>query len=418
WQKNLTDALPALRTTHPEFTCFVTPGTETGPQFVAEVHRLTRRYDDDVYTDTRWGILTGYNAEAALNLAKFNQPITVRKTSSGTELAMDMVEQAVWYDELVKNKTVRKNTPDGKAVESKCPTDTTQLLADTLTEWKSDLFITSGHGYKEGWQIGFRYKNGFFKSNDGKLFGKDTTGKTFPITSDHPRIYLPIGNCLIGCIENKNAFALAMMKSAGVKGMIGYTVPTWFGYAGWGMLDYFVEQPGRYSLNEAFIANQHALVHRLDSSFLDSMKHNPAPGKTVRITPKPVPGRYAVCSDSRDFPGLLHDRDVLAYYGDPALQAKMATRECAYDQKLTIEGDTYTLTVTGKRGDKSFSPINTNGSQRGGRPIIAFLPKRIGKATITQGKEFSPTIADDFILIPNPNKGDKIIVQWKASTQP
>ena len=49
---------------------------------------------------------------------------------------------------------------------------------------------------------------------------------------------------------------------AGVRQMIGYTVPTWSGYAGWGLLDYFLEQPGRFTLCEAFHANGHALVHR------------------------------------------------------------------------------------------------------------------------------------------------------------
>jgi hypothetical protein len=35
------------------------------------------------------------------------------------------------------------------------------------------------------------------------------------------------------------------------------------------MLDYFLEQPGRFSLSEAFFANQQALVHRLVTCFPD-----------------------------------------------------------------------------------------------------------------------------------------------------
>ena len=57
-----------------------------------------------------------------------------------------------------------------------------------------------------------------------------------------------------------NCMALAYMNCAGVNQMIGYTVPSWYGYAGWGMLDYFVEQPGRFTLAEAFFANQQALI--------------------------------------------------------------------------------------------------------------------------------------------------------------
>ncbi|BDS07915.1 hypothetical protein NT6N_29550 [Oceaniferula spumae] len=414
WENDLTDALPKLQEIHPSFTCFVTPCTESGPGFVAQVHRLTRQYDDDIYTDTRWGIVTGYDAASALKLVKFDQPITVKKVSSGTEFAMEMVEQGIWYDELVKNKTVSKQTAEGEVVEGECPTDTTQLIADTLSDWKSDLFITSGHGFKQGWQIGFRYKNGHFQSKDGQLFGKDTTGKIFPINSDHPRVYLPIGNCSIGCVENENAYTIAMMKSAGVKGMIGYTVPTWYGYAGWGMLDYFVEQPGRYTLNEAFLANQLALVHRLETSFPGAMKMSPNPGKTSRAHSPLTPAGKALGVKQSDAPGLLHDRDVLAYYGDPALQAIMSSRTPAYDQKLTKDGDVYTLTVTGKRGEKSFAPVNTNGSQRGGRPIIQLLPRRVGQVEILDGKEHAPVVADDFILIPNPGVGEGMTLRFRA----
>ena len=71
----------------------------------------------------------------------------------------------------------------------------------------------------------------------------------------------------MGHIDGPDAMALAFMNSAGVDQMIGYTVPTWYGYGGWGMLDYFVEQPGRFTLAEAFYANQQALIHRLETYF-------------------------------------------------------------------------------------------------------------------------------------------------------
>ena len=121
-----------------------------------------------------------------------------------------------------------------------------------------------------------------------------------------------------------------------------------------------------------------------------------------------------ICTDTRDFPGLLHDRDVLAYYGDPALIARMDNRPCAYDQKLTKDGDVYTLTVTGNRGEKTFTPVNTNGSQRGGRPVIVFLSERIDGADVLVGKKHHPIIADDFILVPNPGKGESLTIKFRA----
>ena len=61
--------------------------------------------------------------------------------------------------------------------------------------------------------------------------------------------------------------AAAFFKSAGIRQMMGYVEVTWYGYMGWGCLDYFVEQPGRYTFNEAFFANHHALIHRLETCF-------------------------------------------------------------------------------------------------------------------------------------------------------
>ena len=51
-------------------------------------------------------------------------------------------------------------------------------------------------------------------------------------------------------------------------------------------------------------------------------------------------------------------------------------------------------------------PINTNGSQRGGRPIVHWLPHRVKDVEILEGAELNPVVADDFILVPNPRRCD------------
>jgi len=96
-----------------------------------------------------------------------------------------------------------------------------------------------------------------------------------------------------------------------------YTVPTWYGYAGWGCLDYFLEQPGRYTLAEAFFANTQALVTGWKPSSRDRAR-----GAGSREGPREA-GRAGEAARKaglgpQDAAGLLHDRDVLAFYGDPA----------------------------------------------------------------------------------------------------
>jgi len=374
YRNSVDEALASLAKQHPRYTCFVARASEATRQFVANVHRLTRKLDDDPYSDTLWGILTGFDAGCALRIAKNDKPLVVRKVASGTEIAMEMVEEGVWYCELKKNRMVRKR-PGGKPAEEKGPDDTTKALVDTLNEYHADLFVTSGHATERDWQIGYTYRNGSFRSKAGKLTGHDKQGNTYPVQSANPKVYLPIGNCLMGHVNGPDAMALAWMNSAGVHQMIGYTVPTWFGYAGWGCLDYFVEQPGRYTFNEAFFANHHALVYCLENG-LGSQR------------------------------GLRFDRDAVAFYGDPAWAARMADRPRAYEQELSANEGVYTFKVRGNRGADSFRPINTNGSQRGWRPIVEILPYRLQDIKMIDDSGLNPIVTDDFILIPNPREYD------------
>ncbi len=84
----------------------------------------------------------------------------------------------------------------------------------------------------------------------------------------------------------------------------------------------------------------------------------------------------------------------------------MADRPKAYEQTLTQAGDAYIFEIKPNRGAESFQPINTNGSQRGGRPFVAFLPHRVTDVRVIEGADLRPVITDDFILVPNPRVCD------------
>ncbi|MFW6169781.1 MAG: hypothetical protein ACODAD_04765 [Planctomycetota bacterium] len=124
---------------------------------------------------------------------------------------------------------------------------------------------------------------------------------------------------------------------------------------------------------KAFHANHHALIHALENG-IGSKR------------------------------GLRYDRDVVVFYGDPAWPVEMADGPKAYEQELIeCEGE-FTFEISGNRGERSFAPVNTNGSQRGGRPIIELLPYRIENVEILEGRELEPVITDDFILVPTPRR--------------
>ena len=84
----------------------------------------------------------------------------------------------------------------------------------------------------------------------------------------------------------------------------------------------------------------------------------------------------------------------------------MTAMPTAYDQELTIQDNLYTLTIVPRRSAESFKPVNTNGAQRGWRPIVQLLDHRISDVRIVDGEELSPVVADDFVLVPNPRTVD------------
>ena len=403
YDSSVTEVLPELRRQLPRYVCFVSQPEEASREFVAQVHRLTRRLNEDPDTDCFWGILTGYDAANALCIARLAEPLVVRKAAAGTSIPLDLCEQGTWYCELKKNRMVRKE-PGGPPQETKGPDDTTKALTELLNAYHADLFVTSGHATEHDWQIGYAYRNGSFRCESGHIYGRDSSGEQFPVDSPNPKVYLAVGNCLMGHIDSRNSMALAYMNSAGVAQMVGYTVNTWYGYAGWGCLDYFVEQPGRFSLAEAFVANENALIHRLKTFFPDlvdaDVDQNGRPSTNIVVGAK----AKAAGLTAQDCRGLLYDRDALAFYGDPAWDARMAGVPGGWDQALTQKEGVWTFELKPRRGERSFEVVDRNGSQRGGRPFIQFLPGRIGPATILEGADLDPVITDNFLLLPNPGK--------------
>jgi hypothetical protein len=399
FKQSVEESLPALRKSFPRYACFIARPEETSKDFVKGIHRMTRRLDTDPYTDLFWGILTGHDAENALTVAKTSDPLVIRNSLACTEIALDRCEQGKWFCELRKGHGVTKEQ-GGDIKDIQLPQDTTSRFVRELNEGKPDLFVTSGHATERDLQLGFRYRNGVFRCKNGTLFGSDLLGKQHAVNSPNPKVYMPIGNCLMGHLDGPDSMAAAFLESAGVRQMMGYVEVTWYGYMGWGCLDYFIEQPGRYSFTEAFFANHHALIHRLETCF--PSKKNLGSGRGPDNSR--IPSSYArkLRLSSNDARGLLFDRDIVAFYGDPAWQAKMADGKRNWKQTLTKKNDEYHFSISPELGPSSYSPVNENGVQRGYRPFIAFFDKRLTEAEVVSGQELNPVITDTFILVPNP----------------
>jgi hypothetical protein len=395
YKNSVKESLPALRESFPRYACFVATPHETTKDFVKSIHVISRQLDDDPYTDLFWGILSGHDAGNALAIAKTDKPLVIRNSLACTEIALDRCEQGKWFCELRKGHGVAKK-PKGEAKTIQLPQDTTSRFVTELNQGKPDLFVSSGHATERDLQLGFRYRNGVFRCKDGTLFGSDLSGQRHVVKSPNPKVFMPIGNCLMGHLQGPNSMAAAFLKSAGVHQMMGYVEVTWYGYMGWGCLDYFVEQPGRYTFNQAFFANHHALIHRLETCFPGSndMESSTRSIRQTTLAQKLRLGR-------QDVKGLLFDRDIVAFYGDPAWQAKMAEGKKNWNQALSEKDNEYSFVITPTAGPGSYLPVNENGVQRGYRPFITFFEKRLEDVRIVSGLEHKPVITDTFILVPN-----------------
>jgi len=395
----------ALAEVFPRYACFVARPEEAGRGFVVAVHRMTRALDPDPYTDVLWGILTGYEAADALWVARRREPLIVRRAAAGTSIALGVFDEGRWFSEGEKGAMWEKLP--GRAPEKKrCPDDATAAIVETLNAFKPDLFLTSGHATPRDWQIGYSYKSGQLRCKGGQLFGLDLQGKAHPVRSPNPKVYLPAGNCLMGLIPDRDCMALAFMHSCGVHQMVGYVVSTWYGYGGWGVRDLFIGQPGRYTFAEAFYANCQALVHELESRFARTARVN-FDRFDLERNPRLL-GRLAARHGLRnkDEMGLLWDRDTMAFYGDPAWEARLAPRPLAWDQSLVESGGVWTFELT----------VNRDCAPK--RPAFVLFPRRIGEAHVVEGGDLRPVVTDNFLLLPLPaklEKGKTLRVVFKAA---
>ena len=362
---NPDEVLPELVRIFPRYTCFVAKPDEANRDFIRDAHRLTRRLDIDPYPDVIWGIITGYDAADALRIARHKEPLAARRLLTGTVGSpLDKYDEGMMFNELRANIMWQKK-PDGIIERKSCATDTTKMIVDALNHYKPDVFITSGHATERNWTIGYSYSNGQFCCKDGQLYGLDTKGTRYDINSPNPKVHLAVGNCLIANIPDRQCMALALMHTAGIYQMIGYTVPTGYGYGGWGVKDYFSElQAGRFTLAQAHYVNNLALIYELEKRGLNEDK-----GRTVMR-------------------GLRGDRDVVVLYGDPAWEARMPGRKLPWTQKLDVRNDLYSFRIT----------ANEN-ADWDNRPVVELLPHRIKNIELIEGHKYRPVIMDNFILV-------------------
>ncbi|MBI4243387.1 MAG: hypothetical protein HY606_04785 [Planctomycetes bacterium] len=391
----------------PKYLCFVALPEECTREFVIAVHRLTRQLDDDPYGDCLWGIITGYDAETALRIAEMKTPLKIVRGAAGCGLDLSLFKEGIWFSECTKPKITEKKR-NGKIEERFPEKETTELIVKELNENNPQVFFTSGHANQKVWELGYDYPNGVFFCKNGRLLAKDLQGKIFEINSHSPKVYAASGNCLAGYISEKDCMALAWMRTGGVYQLVGYTVSTWHGFMGWGINDYFLRMGGQHSFSESFYLNNQALIYQLETRFPSKAKINI--DKFNIEDDRSLLDKLAQQHEiiDQDNLGLLWDRDTVAFYGDPAWDARLTkvvdpSYEIKLDSVQKVEGKKVTDVVKIDIQIKITSDV-----EFGQRPPIVLLPYRIKDPVLVEKKsDLKPLITDNFVLIPLEGKQKK-----------
>ena len=356
------DVLETLRAENPRYVAIVDKPENIGRDYVIDLHLMCRDIDEDIYADFLWGIITGYDAAAAERMVDNSTEPLVIKDAVATIMELNSAkwfDNYAWVDDHTRGLWGYKNGRDAEIVTDMVEKEEVLNKFKELYEaYDPDLVVTAAHATQQNLEM--PYSLGHIKPRDGKLYAQNIfTGEERDIIeSGKRRVYTAVGNCLIGDMNNtKESMAAAWMNGSNAATMIGYVVTTWHGRNGWGALKYWVTNPFRYTLAEAVYMNQQDFIHQQDAWYpeLRKERYTFCDGfmeelNTAAKRMQEVVGREVSFESAEDWDmlGFWHDRDVLAYYGDPMWNVMLqgVESENDYTVESRLEGGQYIITIT------------------------------------------------------------------------
>ena len=376
---------------HPRYVCFVCQPTENFPDFALVANKFCRTLDDDPYVDAIWGILTGFDEEHALELAKA-EPVVIKRAFTKTLGAwLNWVPEGDYVTEWTRDRGElgEKKAGEDFTVTSGGPTsdaEDSRYVHRLLSEDKFDLIIGSGHGGHHNWMLMYPRGKGYLTARGGRLT-MTAPGVDLPLTASRPKIYWAVGNCLTGVVNTgrnsfKDSYALAWMKN-GAKQYVGAVQSTWY-ELNWNMADWFLKQEGRWTFSESLF------LLRQWSNYL--------------LAEDIVTGREREGTEFTD--------GIFVLYGDPALEGRVEkTREPALTETLDVRetGDKDVVRMTYKVKVNFVGEGNKRTTEKydGWRIFCYLLPYQVTDVKVEK-TDFSKVVLPGETIIWDAGKGLKI----------
>lgn len=399
WDKTTQDAFTELKKEAPRYLAVIIKPEEATRELVNDLFRMTRRFNNDPYGDCIWGIITGRTPVDASKVADPSmEPLVLKRAMGTTNYDHKRFQHSFMITDWGPNESVEyKNNgvTDGKKTRPESPEGMAFLFADKWKEVDPQLVITSSHATQYNLEMPF--SKGLIASMDGRFhvlradqlkgfaqflrgamfdgsekdlqnFIRNAKAPLLPVT-ETPKVWIACGNCLFGNANSSpNSMVVTALSAAGCKQVIGYTVPSWYGKGGWGTLSLFFDNTPDTTLSEAWFLNNQVIIEEtlrrypglMDVTFDEgelSPKEKAAAQRVQKFYQEIAKRNYDPEKD-KDALGLVHDRDTVALYGDPAKVVLLDNEAPAQSQwkcpsEFLVKDNTATLEITADQAKKA-----------------------------------------------------------------
>lgn len=375
--EDVASAKKVLRKISPRYVAVVAAPEEIDRVFVAKLHKLSREINDDIYGDFLWGIVTGKDGATAGTLLGKDQPLILDRALGTTNFDQKRFKKSSFITDWGPREYVK--TENYVSSEKTAIPDNEEVIDVFAEHWSKNqpqFLMSASHATEFNLEMPFgqgliasagtdfylvpkRLMMDFVytlgKEEQTKAFIKKEKLKKLPKTPDE-KVWFASGNCLFGdALRTPFSMVVTAISAANVKQFVGYTVPTWFGEGGWGSSGQFFGGHQATSVGQAWFFNNQILLKNLPESVARvPVTLNPLGSDMVAMNELTRLIMAKQEKPSRELLGRLHDRDTVAFYGDPLYRARFnpeAPSTQPWNCTTSRNAETRTFTVKTTRGN-------------------------------------------------------------------